>query len=53
MLKYNSSHPAITAVIPGTTTREYLRDNLAAGRGILPDPAQRKRMEQYWDALPG
>ena len=51
MLKYNLSHPAITAVIPGTTTPEYLRDNQAAGRGVLPDAALRKRMEQYWDAL--
>jgi len=51
MLKYNLSHPAITAVIPGTTTPEYLRDNQAAGRGVLPDVALRKRMEQYWDAL--
>jgi aryl-alcohol dehydrogenase-like predicted oxidoreductase len=51
MLKYNLSHPAITAVIPGTTTLEYLRDNQAAGRGSLPDAALRKRMEQFWDAL--
>ena len=51
MLKYNLSHPAITAVIPGTTTPEYLRDNQAAGRGVLPDAAMRRRMEQYWDAL--
>jgi aryl-alcohol dehydrogenase-like predicted oxidoreductase len=51
MLKYNLSHPAITAVIPGTTTLQYLRDNQPAGRGPLPDAAMRKRMEQYWDAL--
>jgi aryl-alcohol dehydrogenase-like predicted oxidoreductase len=51
MLKYNLSHPAMTAVIPGTTTVEYLRDNQAAGRGLLPDAALRRRMEQYWDAL--
>jgi aryl-alcohol dehydrogenase-like predicted oxidoreductase len=37
MLKYNLSYPAITAVIPGTTNIEYLRDNQAAGRGRLPD----------------
>ena len=51
MLKYNLSHPAITAVIPGTTTVEYLRDNQAAGRGRLPDAAMRRRMEQHWDSL--
>ena len=51
MLKYNLSHPAITAVIPGTTTLAHLHDNQAAGRGPLPDAALRRRMEQYWDAL--
>ena len=51
MLKYNLSQPAITAVIPGTTNVEHLRDNQAAGRGDLPDAALRRRMEQYWDAL--
>jgi aryl-alcohol dehydrogenase-like predicted oxidoreductase len=51
MLKYNLSHPAITAVIPGTTSPAYLRDNQAAGRGRLPDAAMRRRMEQHWDSL--
>lgn len=51
MLKYNLSHPAITAVIPGSTTPEFLRDNQAAGRGLLPDTAMRRRMERYWDSL--
>jgi aryl-alcohol dehydrogenase-like predicted oxidoreductase len=51
MLKYNLSHPAITAVIPGTTSMQYLRDNQAAGRGRLPDAAMRRRMEQHWDSL--
>lgn len=51
MLKYNLSHPAVTAVIPGSTSVEYLRDNQAAGRGRLPDAAMRRRMERYWDSL--
>jgi aryl-alcohol dehydrogenase-like predicted oxidoreductase len=51
MLKYNLSHPAITAAIPGTTSLEHLRDNQAAAYGPLPDKATRRRMEQYWDAL--
>ena len=38
-LKYNLSHPAITAAIPGTTTVAYLEDNQAGGRGRLPDAA--------------
>lgn len=51
-LKYNLSHPAITAVIPGTTTLAYLEDNQAGGRGRLPDAAHRKQMEEFWDGLP-
>jgi aryl-alcohol dehydrogenase-like predicted oxidoreductase len=51
MLKYCIAHPAITAVIPGTTTLAHLRDNLAAGRGRLPDAAMRRRMEQLWADL--
>lgn len=52
-LKYIISHPAVTAAIPGTTTVAHLEDNQQAGRGRLPDAAQRKKMEEYWDSLPG
>lgn len=51
MLKYNVSHPAVTAVIPGTTKLAHLEDNQRAGRGRLPDAAMRKRIEQFWDAM--
>ena len=37
LLKYNISHPAVTAVIPGTTKLTHLKDNQRAGRGRLPD----------------
>lgn len=47
-LKYNISHPAITAVIPGTTKIAHLQDNQLAGRGRLPDAAGRKRIEELW-----
>lgn len=50
-LKFLLSHPAITAVIPGTDKPEYMLDNLQAGRGPLPDAAMRKRMIQYWESL--
>jgi aryl-alcohol dehydrogenase-like predicted oxidoreductase len=50
-LKFNLSHPAITAVIPGTDKPDYMVDNLQAGRGPMPDAAMRKRMIQYWDSL--
>lgn len=43
-LKFNVSHPAITAAIPGTARPEYLVDNFNASRGILPDAATRQRM---------
>lgn len=47
-LKYNISHPAVTAVIPGTTKIAHLQDNQLAGRGRLPDAAGRKRIEELW-----
>ena len=50
-LKFILSHPAVTAVIPGTDKPQYMRDNLQAGRGPLPDAAMRRRMIQYWDSL--
>ena len=50
-LKFILSHPAVTAVIPGTDKPEYMLDNLAAGRGALPDAAMRARMIRYWDTL--
>jgi aryl-alcohol dehydrogenase-like predicted oxidoreductase len=51
MLKYNLGNPAITAIIPGTTEAKYLADNQAGGRGVVPDGALRKRMEDYWATL--
>lgn len=48
LLKYNISHPAITAVIPGTTKLAHLIDNQLAARGRLPDAAMRKRIEEFW-----
>jgi aryl-alcohol dehydrogenase-like predicted oxidoreductase len=51
LLKYNVSHPAITAVIPGTTKLTHLRDNQLAARGRLPDEKMRKRIEQYWETI--
>jgi aryl-alcohol dehydrogenase-like predicted oxidoreductase len=50
-LKFILSHPAVTAVIPGTDKPEYMLDNLQAGRGPLPDAAMRRRIVQYWDSL--
>jgi aryl-alcohol dehydrogenase-like predicted oxidoreductase len=48
LLKYTIAHPAVTAVIPGTTRLVHLEDNQLAGRGRLPDAAFRKKIEAYW-----
>jgi aryl-alcohol dehydrogenase-like predicted oxidoreductase len=50
-LKFIISHPAVTVAIPGTTKVRHLEDNLLAGRGPLPDPAMRKRMQDYWKTV--
>ena len=51
LLKYVISHPAVTAVIPGTTKLTHLQDNQLAGRGRLPDAAFRKKIEQHWATI--
>lgn len=50
-LKYNLSHPAVTAVIPGTDLSKYMLDNLNAGRGRMPDATMRRRIEQWWETI--
>ena len=50
-LKFLLGHKTVTAVIPGTTKAEHMADNLAAGRGRLPDAAQLKKMVQFFDGL--
>jgi diketogulonate reductase-like aldo/keto reductase len=44
LLKFILSHPVVTCVIPGTGRPEHMRDNVAAGLGVLPDAAMRDRM---------
>jgi aryl-alcohol dehydrogenase-like predicted oxidoreductase len=43
-LKFILAHPAVTCPIPATANPRHLADNLAAGRGRLPDAATRKKM---------
>lgn len=43
-LKFVIAHPAVTAVIPATGKLTNLVDNLAGGRGTLPDAAQKARI---------
>lgn len=51
LLKYIVSNPAVTCVIPGTDMVAYAEDNNVGARGRLPDPAMRKRIEQYFDQM--
>ena len=50
-LKWIVSHPAITCAIPGSGDPKHVRDNMAAGQGVLPDAAARKRMAEHFGAL--
>jgi aryl-alcohol dehydrogenase-like predicted oxidoreductase len=46
VLKFIAAHPAVTCIIPATEKVQHLEDNLAAGRGPLPDAAQREAIAQ-------
>ena len=50
-LKFLLGNPAVTAVIPGTSSAAHMRDNLGAMRGRLPDAAQRRRMVALIESL--
>ena len=50
-LKFIAGHPAVTCIIPATTKVRHVLDNMAGGKGRVPDAAMRKRMINYLDAL--
>ena len=52
MIKYVAAHPAVTCVTPATSKAKHMADNLGAGRGRLPDAAQRQRMIELVEGLP-
>ncbi len=52
-LKWLLGHPTVTCPIPATSDPGHLRDNMGAGLGRVPDEAERKRMADFIDALPG
>jgi aryl-alcohol dehydrogenase-like predicted oxidoreductase len=43
-LKFIAANPAVTCIIPATGNVEHLKDNLAGGRGRLPDAKQREEI---------
>ena len=51
LLKYALSHPAATVAIPGMTKARHVDDNFGAAQGPMPEPADRRRMEEFLDAL--
>ena len=51
VLKFIVSHPAVTCAIPATRSVAHVRQNMAAARGPLPDPALRRRMAAVVEAL--
>jgi diketogulonate reductase-like aldo/keto reductase len=51
LLKFVVSHPGITCAIPATSKIEHLRENMAAGRGKLPDKATREAMLKAFTSL--
>lgn len=52
-LKWLLGHPAITVVIPATSDPEHIRDNMGAGHGRVPNPEERRRMQELVDSWPG
>jgi aryl-alcohol dehydrogenase-like predicted oxidoreductase len=51
-LKYIVSHPAVTVVLPGTSSATHMLDNIGGGIGRLPNEATRKRMAELVDSFP-
>tara|TARA_R110000772_G_scaffold252390_1_gene367722 strand:- start:37625 stop:38557 length:933 start_codon:yes stop_codon:yes gene_type:complete len=50
-LKFILGHPAVTCVIPATSSPRHMQDNMQAGFGALPDAAQREEMLRVFAAL--
>jgi aryl-alcohol dehydrogenase-like predicted oxidoreductase len=50
-VKYLLGNPAVTCVIPGTASADHMADNLNAGRGPMPNAAQRAQMARYADSI--
>ncbi len=51
LLKFIVSHPAVTCVIPATSSVMHVRENMGAGYGRLPDESMRRRMIAHIEKL--
>jgi diketogulonate reductase-like aldo/keto reductase len=51
-LKWVLAHPAVTCVIPSTSSSEHAAQNIAALRGPLPDKDLRDRMVRHMESIP-
>ncbi|MGB0721402.1 MAG: aldo/keto reductase [Gammaproteobacteria bacterium] len=51
LLRFVVSHPALTCAIPATSRVDHMRENMAAGHGVLPDEPLRQRMARYVQSL--
>lgn len=52
-LKYVLSHPAVTCVLPATSSPAHAVENVAALHGPLPDATTRRRMIAHMEGIPG
>jgi aryl-alcohol dehydrogenase-like predicted oxidoreductase len=52
MLKFVVAHPGVTVATPGTSDPEHMADNIAGGRGRLPNAQQLERMVELVESLP-
>jgi aryl-alcohol dehydrogenase-like predicted oxidoreductase len=50
-LRFLLAHPAVTCVIPATSDRAHLKDNLAASAAPASDAALAARMGAFWDRI--
>jgi len=50
-LKFILSHPAVTCIIPATSSPEHMQDNMGANTGPVPDAALRQEMLRIFEAL--
>ena len=50
-LKYILGNPAVTCIIPATSSLRHLEENMQAGMGAIPDEKARKKMLAYFKNL--